>query len=186
MQTYVYFTSYPKDNWKFKTLVAFEMSFESLHLALLLVLVFMTVANGTPPQLFDFSMTIGIGLLCSGPIAFCTQAFFIFRLYAFSHKKALSAFCSILVITQFLFTLMGSIATTSFKPQLLDRWRWFTISTLIITICADTAIAVSMRFYLKATESGIHRTSRVIDRMVVYIIATGTITSIFALASGVA
>ncbi|KAI6146183.1 hypothetical protein BKA82DRAFT_33894 [Pisolithus tinctorius] len=51
------------------------------------------------PQILSLALITAITVVFSGPIAFCTQAFFIFRLYTFSHKKVLPIFCSFLVIT---------------------------------------------------------------------------------------
>ncbi|KAI6146170.1 hypothetical protein BKA82DRAFT_297984 [Pisolithus tinctorius] len=187
VQTYVYYKLFPKDSWKLRTLVAFEMTFQTIHLALLLLGMWQTVMTdyAQRPQILVVAITAIISTVFGGPIAFCTQAFFVFRLYTFSHKKALPIFCSFLVITQFIFTLMVSISTVVARKLLLQSWHWFIISALFVAVCADTAIAVSMSYYLKANEMGFRRTSRVVDRMVLYIMATGIITSISALASAI-
>ncbi|KIO00355.1 hypothetical protein M404DRAFT_1003804, partial [Pisolithus tinctorius Marx 270] len=118
-------------------------------------------------------------------------AFFVFRLYTFSHKKALPVFCSFLVIAQFVITLAFGIFLRITEPTYIGITNStpsekFIAPTLFITICVDTTIAVSMSYYLKANESGFRRTSRVVDRMVFYIMVTESPASIFALASGVA
>ncbi|KAI6040367.1 hypothetical protein EDC04DRAFT_2677112 [Pisolithus marmoratus] len=135
--------------------------------------------------MLNIANAITLSLVFSGPITFCTQAFFVFRLYSFSQKKALLVFCSLLVVTQFAFTLMVSIATDTTGVLSLNSWQWFIIFGLFITICADMTIAVSMSYYLKASEPAFGRTSRVVDQMVLYILATGIITSISSLASGI-
>ncbi|KAI6042767.1 hypothetical protein EDC04DRAFT_3088354 [Pisolithus marmoratus] len=186
VQTHVYYKLFPKDSWKFRILVASEMCLQTVHLALLALGMWQTVMTdyAQRPQILALPLTLAIGIGFSGPIAFCAQAFFVFRLYTFSQKKALPIFCSLLVVTQFVFTLMVSMATVAARDLSLQPWQRFIISALFITICADTTIAVSMSYYLKASESGFHQTSRVVDRIVLYVMATGTITSISALASG--
>ncbi|KAI6152524.1 hypothetical protein BKA82DRAFT_1003884 [Pisolithus tinctorius] len=172
VQTYVYFTF-----------------LQSAHLAFLFLLMWQLEDFGDN-VLLEPTLAALITIMLSGPIAFCTQAFFVFRLYTFSHKKALPVFCSFLVIAQFIITLAFGIFLRITEPTYIGITNFtpsekFIAPTLFITICVDTTIAVSMSYYLKANESGFRQTSRVVDRMVFYIMATGTITSIFALASGV-
>ncbi|KAI6034705.1 hypothetical protein BKA83DRAFT_680969 [Pisolithus microcarpus] len=179
VQTYVYYKLFPKDSWKLKVLTA--------HLALLVVGVWQTVVTDffQRPQLLGLAPTTTVGVLFSAPIPFCTQVFFVFRLYAFSRKKALLICCSFLVVTQFVFTMMVNISSVAAGGLSLQTWQWSIISTLFITICADAVIAVSMSYYLKANDPGFCRTSRILDRMVLYIMATGIIPSLSALASGI-
>ncbi|KAI6146232.1 hypothetical protein BKA82DRAFT_4418811 [Pisolithus tinctorius] len=186
VQTYVYFALFPKDSWKFKTLlkllVAFEMFLQSAHLGFLFLLMWQ-LEDFEENDLLGPTFAALITIMLSGPIAFCTQAFFVFRLYTFSHKKALPVFCSFLVIAQFVITLAFGIFLRITEPTYIGITNStpsekFIAPTLFITICVDTTIAVSMSYYLKANESGFRRTSRVVDRMVFYIMATGTITRI--------
>ncbi|KAI6042763.1 hypothetical protein EDC04DRAFT_881727 [Pisolithus marmoratus] len=186
VQTYVYYKLFAKDSWKFKCLVASEMFLQTAYLAFLILGLWYTVFTDYTqhPPIFGLVIT-SVSIVFSGPIALCTQAFFVFRLYTFSQQKVLPIFCSLLIVTQFVFTMVVTIAAAvaawGLPPQ---PWRHFIISTLFITICTDTTIAMSMSYYLKARELGIRRTARVVDRMVLYIMATGIITSISALASG--
>ncbi|KAI6120415.1 hypothetical protein EDD17DRAFT_1547569 [Pisolithus thermaeus] len=178
VQTYVYYKLFPKDSGKFKILVASEMCLQTVHLVLLVLGLWQTVMTdyAQRPQILGLALTTAISVLFSGPIAFCTQAFFVFRLYTFSHKKALAVVYSFLVATQFLFALMVSISTIATRELSLQPWQWFIISMLFIAICVDTAIAVSMSYYLKTSDPGFRRTSRVVDQMALYIMATGTVT----------
>ncbi|KAI6115177.1 hypothetical protein EDD16DRAFT_1071788 [Pisolithus croceorrhizus] len=95
---------------------------------------------------------------------------------------------------------MVSISTVATRELSLQPWQWFIISMLFITICVDTAIAVSMSHYLKTSDPGFRRTSRVVDQMVLYtmgivtneghlnsktIIRTESPASVSALASGI-
>ncbi|KAI6042774.1 hypothetical protein EDC04DRAFT_882721 [Pisolithus marmoratus] len=212
VQTYVYYKLFPKDSWRFRALVcysytwfsgsspprftnllisnsfkvALEMCLQTAHLAILVLGVWQTVMSGYDQRSSPWlAITTAISVVFNGPIAFCTQAFFVFRLYTFSQKKALVIFCALLVVTQFVFTLMVSIATVTAGALSLDPWQWFIIFGLFVTICADTTVAVSLSYYLKANEPAFGRTSRVVDRMVLYIMATGMITSISSLASGI-
>ncbi|KIK21843.1 hypothetical protein PISMIDRAFT_534343 [Pisolithus microcarpus 441] len=49
------------------------------------------------------------------PVISLRQAFFVYRLYTFSHKKALAVICSFFVTTQLLSTLMVRISTVATK-----------------------------------------------------------------------
>ncbi|KAI6120416.1 hypothetical protein EV401DRAFT_1418982 [Pisolithus croceorrhizus] len=75
VQTYVYYTLFPKDSWKLRILVASEMLFQTVHLTLLVVGVWTTVATdySQRPQVLGLAPTITLGVLFSAPIPFCTQ-----------------------------------------------------------------------------------------------------------------
>ncbi|KAI6042834.1 hypothetical protein EDC04DRAFT_888534 [Pisolithus marmoratus] len=124
-----------------------------------------------------------IGMIFGGPSAFCVQAFFIFRLYSFSQRKPLPILCSILITIQLAFTL--TIGAASSQVVALQKWQGFIVSALFVSICADTIIAISMSYYLRGSRTGFRETSRLIDRMVLYVLATGVITSITALLAGI-
>ncbi|KAI6042786.1 hypothetical protein EDC04DRAFT_884865 [Pisolithus marmoratus] len=184
VQTSVYYKLFPKDSWKIRILVTSEMCLQTVHLAFLIVGVRESAIYVPGQGTSELANTIVIGVVFGGPIAFCTQAFFVLRLYIFSHKKALPVLCSFLVVTQVAFTIVVSVTTVIDERSPLHLWqRWFIISSLFITICADTTIAVSMSYYLKASKPCFGRTSRVVDRMVLYIM--GMTTSISSLASGI-
>ncbi|KAI6152493.1 hypothetical protein BKA82DRAFT_4012950 [Pisolithus tinctorius] len=192
MQTYVYYELFPKDSWKTQdpardpaTLAVAatptQLAGQSIRVSRLLNA--QALRNMNPWHIFIFShdysdnvyyMTSQLGplliaLVLSGILCGCAlvQTYVYYKLFPKDNWK--------------------------FKTL---PWQWFIVSTLFITICADTVIAVSMSYYLKASEAGFRRTSRVVDRMILYIMATGIITSttivltespasISALASGV-
>ncbi|KAI6042835.1 hypothetical protein EDC04DRAFT_889184 [Pisolithus marmoratus] len=170
--------------------VAFEMAFQTVQLTLLFVGVWETVMvfyshTAMTSALVDILI---VGMIFGGPSAFCVQAFFIFRLHSFSQRKPLPILCFILITIQLIFTLtFGAVSSKAATSNVsgLQKWQGFIVSALSISICADTIIAASMSYYLRGSRTGHHRTSRLIDRMVVYILATGMITSITALLAGV-
>ncbi|KAI6040366.1 hypothetical protein EDC04DRAFT_1506680 [Pisolithus marmoratus] len=186
VQTYVYYKLFPKDSWKIRILVTSQMCLQTVHLAFLVVGVLESAIYFPGQGTSELANAVVIGVVFGGPIAFCTQAFFVLRLYIFSHKKALPMLCSFLVVIQVAFTLIISVATIIDERSSLRSWQqWSIISLLFIMICADTTIAVSMSYYLKASKPCFGRTSRVVDQMVLYIMATGMTTSISSLASGI-
>ncbi|KAI6135638.1 hypothetical protein EV401DRAFT_1897446 [Pisolithus croceorrhizus] len=150
VQTYVYYKLFPKDSGKFKILVS-RRFLQTAHLVLLVLGLWQTVMTdyAQRPQILGLVLTTAISVLFSGPIAFCTQVD--------RHKKALAIIYSFLVATQFLFALMVSISTVATRELSLQPWQWFIISMLFITICVDTAIAVSMSHYLKTSDPGFRR-----------------------------
>ncbi|KAI6025989.1 hypothetical protein EDC04DRAFT_2606184 [Pisolithus marmoratus] len=121
---------------------------QTAHLAFLALGMWQMVMTGYAhhPQILWLSSMTGISVMFSGPIAFSTQ------LYTFSHKKTLPICCSTLVVTQFVITLMVSIATVTAKG-LSRSWQWFIISGLLIMICADMTIMVSMSYYLRVNKA---------------------------------
>ncbi|KAI6100140.1 hypothetical protein F5141DRAFT_320720 [Pisolithus sp. B1] len=185
VQTHVYYKLFPKDDWRLRALVAFEMAFQTVQLILLFLGVWETVVTAYSRGQITSALvnTTIVGMVFGGPSAFCVQAFFIFRLHSFSQRKLLPVFCSILITIQLAFTL--TVGASSSEVIAIQKWRGFIVSTLFIAICADTTIAASMSYYLKGSKTGFRQTSRLIDRMILYILATGMVTSITALSAGI-
>ncbi|KAI6040418.1 hypothetical protein EDC04DRAFT_2602514 [Pisolithus marmoratus] len=185
VQTHVYYKLFPADDWRLRALrhvylpnrikVAFEMAFQTVQLTLLFVGVWETVMvfyshTEMTSALVDILI---VGMIFGGPSAFCVQAFFIFRLHSFSQRKPLPILCFILITIQLVFTLtFGAVSSRAATSDVsgLQKWQGFIVSALSISICADTIIAASMSYYLRGSRTGHHRTSRLIDRMVVYIL----------------
>ncbi|KAI6135231.1 hypothetical protein EV401DRAFT_890502 [Pisolithus croceorrhizus] len=157
VQTYVYYKLFPKDDWKLRALVAFEMAFQTVQLILLFLGVWQTVVITYSRSQITSSLvnTTVVGMIIGAPSAFCVQAFFIFRLHSFSRRKPLPVFCSILITIQLAFTL--TVGASSSEVVAFQKWQGFIVSTLFIAICVDTTIAASMSYYLKGSKTGLRR-----------------------------
>lgn len=189
VQTYLYFQRFPKDNWRVKGLVTFEISIQTVHLALMIFGMWtMSVTHFSDPMALVYLPipTIITIILCP-PIAVAVQGFFVLRVYRLSEQPLLLAVGVLLVVSKFVLHLTFGIAAYIIKvaPRLVHEWGWCITSYLVLSIACDTLIATSVSYHLQQRKTGFERTSRIIDRMIFYAIATGLITSTTELAEAI-
>lgn len=117
-------------------------------------------------------------ILCP-PIAVAVQGFFVLRVYKLSEQPLLLAVGGLLAISKFVLHLTFGIAAYIIKDtaRLVHEWGWCITSYLVLSIACDTLIATSLSYHLQLRKTGFNRTSRIIDRMILYALATGLTTS---------
>ncbi|KAL4072179.1 hypothetical protein J3A83DRAFT_4372178 [Scleroderma citrinum] len=148
----------------------------------------MTVARYAQPMALAFlpNPTIITIILCP-PIAVAVQGYFVLRVYRLSEQPLLLVLGALLAISKFVLHLTFGIAAYIIKDvsRLVHEWGWTITSYLILSIACDTLIATSLSYHLNLRKTGFHRTSRIIDRMIIYALATGLITSATELAEAI-
>ncbi|KAI6111827.1 hypothetical protein EDD16DRAFT_1710173 [Pisolithus croceorrhizus] len=171
VQVYLYYQRFPADDWKIKSLVAFEISIQTIHLA------FLTV--------FPTPTVIAI-ILCS-PIAVAVQGYFVLRVYRLSEQPLLLIIGGVLVISKCALHLVFSIAAYIVRDAapLVRNWGWSITGFLVLSIACDTLIATALSHHLRLRKTGFNRTSRIIDLIIVYTLATGLINSTTELAEAI-
>ncbi|KAI6015054.1 hypothetical protein F5J12DRAFT_815568 [Pisolithus orientalis] len=189
VQAYLYFQRFPRDNWKIKSLVAFEISIQTIHLAFVIAGMWaMVVADYAEPQQLTILPvpTVVTILLCS-PIAFAVQAYFVLRVYRLSEQPLLLILGGLLAISKCALHLVFGIAASIVRDAvtLAHNWGWCITGFLVLSIACDTLIAMALSHHLNLRKTGFDRTSRIIDRMIIYTLATGLITSTTELAEAV-
>ncbi|KAG6334304.1 hypothetical protein ID866_4783 [Astraeus odoratus] len=189
VQTYLYFQRFPRDTWKTKGLVAFEISIQTLHLMLMMAGMWMMVVNDySEPALLAYipNPTIITIILCP-PIAVVVQVglrttytlsaperpqqgYFILRVYRLSEEPLLLIFGALLAASKFVLHLVFGISAYVVKDaqRLVHEWGWSITSYLVLSIGCDSLIATSMSYHLNQRKTGFDRTSRIIDKMIIY------------------
>ncbi|KAF9514207.1 hypothetical protein BS47DRAFT_888679 [Hydnum rufescens UP504] len=110
------------------------------------------------------------------------QTFFAHRVYSLSGNLYLGALVQVLVLLQF-----GFAAATGIRATMILEFRvivkectWLTEAWLITQAIADVVIATYMCILLRRRRTGFPKTDSVINRMVLYTVSTGLITSILS------
>ncbi|KAF9461460.1 hypothetical protein BDZ94DRAFT_1237698 [Collybia nuda] len=134
-------------------------SCDSLH-----VKVFVTLADSI------WSVTILIPL--SSAIIFLVHMFYIKRLYLVSHKNM---FLPPLVVSNYFITYKISQSPYFYTiPELVP----YMTAALTLSMAADICISGSLSFLLHKGRSGIKRTDTMINRLIMYTVNNGILTSI--------
>ncbi|KAF9505108.1 hypothetical protein BS47DRAFT_573112 [Hydnum rufescens UP504] len=184
VQTSTYYNTFPNDARPVKLVVGLLWALEAFQLASCTQSVYrFSVANYNNPSALDsgtweFGMHL-INIICS---SVTVQTFFAYRVYSLSANIYIGVLVQALVFLQF-----GFGTTLSVKAYVNPEFRvvvreytWLVVSWLAIQATADIVIATCMSLLLRHRRTGFQKTDSVINRMALYTISTGLITSVLS------
>ncbi|KAJ7918940.1 hypothetical protein B0H13DRAFT_2433276 [Mycena leptocephala] len=161
-QTYMYYSRFPDDSWKLKTLVAFVWVGEMAHaLCVGHTLYVYTISTYAHPERLagPTPVSLDTSMLLTGIIGVCVQGFFSFRIYAFSGKL----YVCILIWVMVFLRLLGSIvifATALRMPSLPhyeEQWGWLATAMWSVSAANDLVIAATLVVLLRNQRTDVHR-----------------------------
>ncbi|KAJ7889262.1 hypothetical protein B0H13DRAFT_2341604 [Mycena leptocephala] len=201
-QTYIYYSRFPDDSCKLKVLVAFVwyggfvvernrapehglgFRFCEVGHALCMghALYVYTISDyahperilGTPPISFT------VGIVFSGVIGVCVQAFFSFRIYGLSKKLVIPivtwgmAFLRLVLSAVMVYEALGMAAADVSEV----KWQWLLIVTWSISATNDLTVTATLVVLLYRERRNAHtRTGALVDKLILWTIETGMLTS---------
>ncbi|KAF9511607.1 hypothetical protein BS47DRAFT_1346626 [Hydnum rufescens UP504] len=116
---------------------------------------------------WEFGMHL-INIICS---SLTVQTFFAYRVYSLSANLYIGVLVQALVFLQF--------GYKDFQMIVKDC-TWLIVSCLAIQATADIVIATCMSLLLRRRRTGFQKTDSVINRMALYTVSTGLITSVLS------
>ncbi|KAF5346075.1 hypothetical protein D9756_010833 [Leucocoprinus leucothites] len=187
VQIYHFFETFRDDKWSFKVLVSLLCLLEIGHSIGIVYDVYETniVYDVRNSDLSTFKGS-AFATALSGLITFLVQTFFAVRLFRLlPHPwRFIGPLCIVLSTMR----LAGSlyVAHSAFISNSLSRFAtvndWLITYLLSIGAATDLIIATSMIYYLlKQRERALSKSSRVIDKLILWTVRSGLITSLFAL-----
>ncbi|KAF7335761.1 hypothetical protein MVEN_02231800 [Mycena venus] len=186
MQAYIYYSRFPEDNRKLKSMVAFVWVCELAQAICIGHTLYMNtiIYYGHPEDLLlPPTPSFDISIFFSGAIAACVQGFFSFRIYMLSNRVLVPCITVGLAFLRFLadaVLFIGSLFDTSVADG--DRkWTWLMITAWTLSAANDVAITTSLVYLLhRARGQVFSKTTVMIDKVIAWTIETGMITSIFS------
>ncbi|KAJ7814367.1 hypothetical protein B0H13DRAFT_2464854 [Mycena leptocephala] len=182
-QMYIYYTRFPNDPLKLKSLVAFVWACEFAH-ALCIghnLYVWTISSYGHPERVLGRAPdSFGVSIFLSGVIAVCVPAFFSFRIYTLSKQLYIPVLTWTMVFLRLLGTTVLFVATFQMKSLLasIAQWEWLTTATLSVGMANDLTIAASLVLILhKQRHNGLKRTAVLVDKLILWTLETGMLTS---------
>ncbi|KAJ7851097.1 hypothetical protein B0H13DRAFT_2360375 [Mycena leptocephala] len=181
MQMYIYYSRFPDDSRKLKTLVAFVWVCEMVHaLCVGHTLYVYTISDYAYPERLvgPIPASLAISMLLSGVIRICVQGFFAIRIYAFSKKLHIS----ILIWIMAFLTLVGCIVIfvaalrMSSLPHYEVQWRWLGTAVWSVSAANDLVIAATVLLRNRRTDVQ-RRTAALLDKLILWSIETGMLMS---------
>lgn len=189
VQAYLYYQKFPSDNWKIKSLVVFEITMQTIHQAFMIAGMWTMVVTdyADPQQLSVLPKPTVITIILCSPIALAVQGYFVLRVYRLSERPLLLILGGLLAVSKCALHLVFGVAAYIVRDAvpLIHDWGWCITSFLVLSISCDALIAMALSHHLKLRKTGFDRTSRIIDRMIMYALATGLVTSSTELAEAI-
>jgi len=184
IQTSSYYHTFPNDGRSVKLAVGLLWTLGALQLACVTrALYWWFVANyynyfALGRATWEF-LIFQINIVCS---SVTVQTFFAYRVYSLSGSLYLGVFVAVLALLQFGFGAATSIrANMNLDFQvILKECTWLVVTWLIIQAITDIVIATCMCLLLRHQRTGFQKTNSVINRMILYTISTGLITSVLS------
>lgn len=146
----------------------------------------MTVSSyGHPNEITIFTTSRSVNVIITPFICYFVQLFFAFRLFKFSGSWLLAIICVILGGTSFVGTLVDAARALNRGSMggNMNAQYWLTVLSLVSGAMCDLIITAGLVFYLRKSRAVIKvsRTIDMIDKLTLWSIETGLITSINAI-----
>jgi len=188
LQVYLYYTQHSSNDRPFlKCFVAILTALDTLHVALLshgLYIVSVTnfgnyLANLHAPWSIVAQVAIGVF------VTTCIQLFYAFKIFQLSERRNIHIPFAICVLSVAEFGLGIAFTVKSFQIGEFDRNTPsvpYGASSLALEVICGVFITSSMVYYILKQRSGVKRSNRVLNLVVLYIINSGALNLIFAVA----
>ncbi|KDR74729.1 hypothetical protein GALMADRAFT_141076 [Galerina marginata CBS 339.88] len=186
-QGYSYYLNFPRDSMVLKILVAWVLVLQIFNLFVQATTMYhyLIVSFGDYNKILEvtWEWSLYLGLIA---LAACSvQLFYAYRIFRLSEKQNYLSFGIIVILALAALglcsaiTILGLTADTNFAK--LGSATWLVKAWLCVDGTCDLLIAVFQVYYLYCQRSGLPRTTRFVNTLILYIISTGLLTSILVL-----
>jgi len=188
LQALYYFT-HQKDSWAFKSLVAVVMIFDTVHQAMISYSLYNYLVTNfnNPLALLYITKVIQVEVFINGFTALFVQGFMTWRLWRLSARNLyLTIPVALLVLGEFGVVLAYTSLSFSLKLRAftdVERIRSILMAINVLAAAGDILIAVILCCLLHRMRTDFQKSNTLINRLIVFTVNTGVITSMFAMAS---
>ncbi|KAI6147990.1 hypothetical protein BKA82DRAFT_4146984 [Pisolithus tinctorius] len=180
LQAFFYFQTYVNDRRGLKLTVALLLTLETIHVALSIWLVdnylVVNYANERALQSATWltTVTFCIGFLIDLVVYF----YFTWRIWMFTSKLWIVIFMIFMALARTTLSIIACILSvlSSTWVSYLEQYRTLIITSNILFIIGDAFSASIMAWYLNRTRDHALRTTLILNRLLVFAVATGGIT----------
>ncbi|KAI0749391.1 hypothetical protein C8Q80DRAFT_1269277 [Daedaleopsis nitida] len=185
-QTGWYFTHYPQDRRLLKTLVTAVWLLDATHLGLYIATLFTYLVQ---KKALDFAVealpwTSNVQLLCNAFAIGLIQSFYASRIWTLSRHKPLLAIMGLFVLVTWAFAIVLFIKTVT--TQTVAEYIALApldIAMSVMAASTDVLLCGAMVFLLSTSRTGTQGADRLINKLMLYTVNTGLLTSFFAILS---
>jgi len=187
VQTWYYFSRYSSDPWYIRLLVAAVLLSDSVHQALIThtVYTYLVTDFGIYEDLATLVWSLIVEVLFNGFTALMVQCFLTMRVYRLSNKSIIAtAYVLSLVIGEFVLVVIyvaKAIHFTTFTQ--LTELKPLSMSVNAVAAAGDVLIAIFLCTLLQQSRTGFRKSDTMINKLILFSINTGLLTSICAVFS---
>lgn len=181
-QVWHYYISYPKDKLVLKLLVGGVMLSDTGNLVLICIATYSYLIThfGDIAHLNVVNTPIVAQVLFNGITAVLVQIFFTWRIYRLSHKNLwLTGSIAFMILVQWACNIGYSIVTLQVEFFAQTKKEW-TAALDLSQAALDVVIAACMVWLLWGSKTEFTKTNGMIDKLIVFTVNTGLVTSVCA------
>ncbi|KAH8119607.1 hypothetical protein DFH11DRAFT_455490 [Phellopilus nigrolimitatus] len=187
-QAYMYYRGKPHNEHKiFGSLVIVLLLLDMAHAVCIMATLYhyliKNFGNDDALKVLVPPLALTVGLTAT--ITFLVQSFFSWRVWKLSKKNMIAPFILLLQTAR-----LACGWTTTVKAIQLGTFvgfathvRWIFTAGVALSVACDFLITGSLCFWLHSSRSGLHAMDAVIDKIILYSIENGLVTSMFSVAS---
>jgi hypothetical protein len=183
VQTYIYYANFPNDHRVMKFTVAVIFASQIAHLICVSATLWKAAVSGygNPLTLLIFPQGADAAILFTAITGALVESSFVFRLWKLSKALTLPLISLVLCLLAQSIALVMTVkafAMTNLVIFEIDENRLITLSLTSRLVC-ELTLTLSMVWYLRKQRSSTFlRTTTIIDRLVLWTLETGLITSL--------
>ncbi|KAF8272822.1 hypothetical protein EI94DRAFT_161569 [Lactarius quietus] len=186
VQVWRYYQRYPNDHWSYKVLVFTLWALEAIHQAFVghttwfyVVENFGNIFVFFEPPVWTLCAQTVLGSLVGTIVKIC----FAMRVWKFSRGNYLVTGLIIgMVFAQFATAILYTIKTFQLRVDEAGQIKSIGSVALSLGVMTDVFTATSLSYFLHKMRTGFKRSDTLINRLIIYSVNTGMLTSVFSAA----
>jgi len=186
LQAFYYYT-HQNDTWHNKLTVTAAMIFDTVHQALITHAVYTyTITDwGNVEQLQLMVWSLLVEVLFTALTALIVQSFLTMRIWRLSNRNIyITGACAVLVVAGFVSTIVYFFKALRFKTLAsLATVEGESMAVNVFGAAADILIAATLCTILHVSRSRVHKFDAMINKLIIFSVNTGLLTSLCALGS---
>ncbi|KAI0759675.1 hypothetical protein BD413DRAFT_595732 [Trametes elegans] len=192
IQTFQYFRT-PRasaDIWYLKLTVIALWLLDTVHQAIIIETLYhyVIINYANAVALLRTTWSIPTEIIFNAIIAFIVETFFVVRIWKLSKNLFVSGTCMLFTLAHITMNLLFPIRIF-FYPILVEaetKLKSTGSAGLGVAVVADVSISAAMVWYLRRGRTGLRKSDDIIGRLVMLTITTGSLTTLFVIATLIA
>ncbi|KAF8235458.1 hypothetical protein L208DRAFT_757835 [Tricholoma matsutake] len=186
IQSFYYFIDCRTDAWYLKSLVVSTVVLDTVHMLLISHSIYHWLVTNfnNPSGLEQLVWSAAVEALPTALTSMLVQGFFVLRVWHLSRSYLLSGLIVLIVVVGFGCVLAWVILAMQMEALVdLLAITPLTIAINAVSASADVIIAASLVILLSRARTGFKRSDTIINKLILFVVNTGVLTSCIAIAA---